>query len=70
MVEETPNLTLEDKKANYEYILNKLDKYIVDSLGNFYSLELEMERNPKYYVAKNALSPSDYKKLRKKINPQ
>jgi len=54
-------MTPEEKKNNKNYILANLDKYTLDSRGSFYSLDLELTGDTRYYIGREAVN--DYEEL-------
>jgi len=60
-------LTSERKTQNQEYILSNLDKYIIDTQGNFFHIDEDMMVNEdeRFYIGKEAVE--DYNKVREKL---
>lgn len=43
-------------EQNKNFILANLDKYIIDSRGNFYSLDLELTGDERYFIGKELVN--------------
>lgn len=63
--EEEQRLT--KKKENQEYIINNLDKYIIDVNGNFFHIDEDMmvSEDERVYIGKEAVEDCD--KIRKEM---
>jgi len=46
-------MTSEQKKVDRNFIIDNLDKYILDSRDNFYSFDLEMDGDERCYIGKD-----------------
>jgi hypothetical protein len=52
-------VSLEQKKINQKYILDNLDKYVIDSRGNFVHIDSDLlgsENAELYFIGKEAAS--------------
>ncbi|CAG8732123.1 1645_t:CDS:2, partial [Ambispora leptoticha] len=58
------NMTPEQKSNNKNYILNNLDKYVIDSRQYFYGEDAESKYT---YIAKDALPDGAFEEIRDQI---
>ena len=49
-------MTPEQKEKNQKYILNNLDKYVLDSRGNFIHIDSDLMGSEFYFISKGAVS--------------